>query len=122
MICDFDIVEPSNLNRQQYFVKDIGKFKVDALKEILLKINPFINVKTNNVFIDKDNIEYLFKDRDIIIEAFDKAESKAILANVVLTKMPDKYLIMGSGMAGYFDSNIIRTRKINENFLFAVIL
>ena len=103
VICDFDIVEPSNLNRQQYFVKDIGKFKVDALKEILLKINPFINVKTNNVFIDKDNIEYLFKDRDIIID-------------VVLTKMPDKYLIMGSGMAGYFDSNIIRTRSINEKF------
>ena len=116
VICDFDIVEPSNLNRQQYFVKDIGKFKVDALKEILLKINPFINVKTNNVFIDKDNIEYLFKDRDIIIESFDNAESKAVLANVVLTKMPDKYLIMGSGMAGYFDSNIIRTRRINEKF------
>lgn len=116
IICDYDIVEPSNLNRQQYFIEDIGKFKVDALKDILLKINPFINIKTYKVFLDENNIECLLKDSDIIIEAFDKAKYKAKLSNIVLTKMKDKYLITGSGMAGYFDSNIIKTKKVNEKF------
>lgn len=116
IICDFDIVEPSNLNRQQYFVSDIGKFKVCALEDILIKINPFINIKTYKIYLDEGNIEGIFKDSDIIIEAFDKAECKASLANIVLTKMKDKYLIIGSGMAGYFDSNIIKTKRINEKF------
>ena len=116
IICDFDIVEPSNLNRQQYFISDIGKFKVCALEDILLKINPFINIKKHKVYLDESNMEEIFKEVDIIIEAFDKAECKAKLANTVLTKMKDKYLITGSGMAGYFDSNIIKTKKINEKF------
>ncbi|MDO4534558.1 MAG: sulfur carrier protein ThiS adenylyltransferase ThiF [Clostridium perfringens] len=116
IICDFDIVEPSNLNRQQYFVSDIGKFKVCALEDILLKINPFINIEKKKVYLDERNIEKILKDSDIVIEAFDKAECKANLANIVLTKMKDKYLITASGMAGYFDSNIIKTKKINEKF------
>lgn len=116
ILCDYDIVEPSNLNRQQYFIEDIGKFKVDALKDILLKVNPFINIKTYKVFLDENNIENLLKDSDIILEAFDKAKYKAQLSNIVLTKMKDKYLITGSGIAGYFDSNLIKTKKVNERF------
>lgn len=116
IICDFDIVEPSNLNRQQYFISDIGKYKVSALGDILLKVNPFINIKKYKVYLDESNIEEIFKESDIIIEAFDKAECKAMIANTVLTKMKDKCLITASGMAGYFDSNLIRTKKINEKF------
>ena len=116
ILCDFDIVEPSNLNRQQYFISDIGKFKVCALKDILLRTNPFINIKKHKIYLDETNIEGIFKEADIIIEAFDKAKCKAMLANTVLTKMKDKYLIASSGMAGYFDSNLIKTKKINEKF------
>ena len=41
-IIDFDVVEPSNLNRQQYYVKHIGMKKVNAIKEILKEVNPFV--------------------------------------------------------------------------------
>lgn len=115
-LVDFDVVEPSNLNRQQFFVDDIGKYKVDAMSEIINKVNPFIKVYKCKEFLNSENIERTFSDVDIIIEAFDNPESKAVLCNKVLIDMKDKYLIAGSGMAGYFSSNSIETRKIRSKF------
>lgn len=115
IISDFDIVEPSNLNRQQYFIDDIGKHKTDALSENIKRINPFINIKKHNIFITKENMNN-FNDADIIIEAFDNPKYKAQICNHVLLNMKDKYLIASSGMAGYYDSNIIKTKKIRDKF------
>lgn len=115
-IVDFDIVEPSNLNRQQYYIKDIGEYKVNAIKRNLREVNPFINVTAIIDRLNKDNIKENFDDVDIIIEAFDNPECKAEISNVVLTEMMDKVLIASSGMAGYYPSNDIITRKINNRF------
>lgn len=115
LIADFDIVEPSNLNRQQYFINDIGKYKTEALKDIILNINPFIKVNIVNQIVNSSNM-HQFTEADIIIEAFDNPGYKAEIANVILTKMRDKYLISSSGMAGYYDSNIIKTRKVRNKF------
>lgn len=114
-LVDYDIVEPSNLNRQQYFIEDIGKLKSDALKENIRRINPFIEIQTYNMFVNKGNID-TFKCVDIIIEAFDNPSCKAEICNSVLLKMRDKYLIASSGMAGYYDSNTIITKKIRDKF------
>lgn len=113
-LIDFDIVEPSNLNRQQYFIKQIGMNKVDALKQTLQEINPFIKIVTISEEITKDNVEKIFEDVDIIVEAFDNANNKAMLVNEVLTKFKDKKIISGSGMAGIYSNNIIETKKINS--------
>lgn len=115
-IVDFDVVEPSNLNRQQYYVEDIGKLKVEALKDGLSRINPFLKVVAIPKKIDEDNIGEIFKDVDIVIEAFDNPTYKAMISNYVLTKMKDKFLISASGMAGYFSSNSITTKKIRDKF------
>ncbi|MEG0297007.1 MAG: sulfur carrier protein ThiS adenylyltransferase ThiF [Clostridium sp.] len=115
-VVDFDTVEASNLNRQQYFIEDIGKYKVNALKDIIKRINPFIRVNAIVAKIDSENVNDYFKDVDIIIEAFDGAENKAMISNYVLTKMRDKYLVASSGMAGYSSSNIITTKKIRDKF------
>lgn len=115
IIADFDIVEPSNLNRQQYFISDIGKYKTEALKKNIENINPFIKVNTINKIINSSNIHDL-KDCNIIIEAFDNPNYKAEIANEILIKMRDKYLISSSGMAGYYDSNIIKTRRVRDKF------
>ena len=56
------------------------------------------------------------KTADIICEAFDEAECKAMLTNLVLEEMPDKYLVAASGMAGMGSANIIQTRRISERF------
>lgn len=115
-IIDFDVVEPSNLNRQQYLIRDIGEYKVKALKNQLLEINPFICIDEKVEKIEKENIKELFNDVNIIIEAFDNANYKAMLSNEVLTTMKDKILIASSGMAGFYSSNDIETKKINSRF------
>jgi sulfur carrier protein ThiS adenylyltransferase len=116
LLVDFDVVEPSNLNRQQYFVKHIGMLKTDAMKEIISEINPFVKVDTKNVFIDEDNITDILANVDIIVEAFDNPKSKATLINTLLQKMPQKYIVGASGMAGYFSNNTIVTKKVRNNF------
>ena len=109
-VVDFDIVEPSNLNRQQYYIKDIGDYKVTALKRTFIEVIPIIKK------LSKENIKETFNDVDIIFEAFDNPECKAELSNIVLTEMRDKVLIASSGMASYYPSNEIITRKINNKF------
>lgn len=115
ILVDYDVIEPSNLNRQQYFIDDIGKYKTEAMKEYIDKINPFIDVEIHNAYITRENMN-LLDEVDIIIEAFDDPICKAEISNFVLLYMRDKYLIASSGMAGYYDSNIIITKKIREKF------
>ncbi|HOJ49910.1 MAG TPA: sulfur carrier protein ThiS adenylyltransferase ThiF [Spirochaetota bacterium] len=111
IIADFDVVEPSNLNRQQYFIKDIGRPKVEALKDSLKMVNPYINIETYNVKLDSSNIREVFKNSFIVIECFDKAEEKTML---IKSLVPDKIVIAASGVAGYGDNDAIITRKIND--------
>ncbi len=113
-IIDFDVVEPSNLNRQQYFIKHIGMKKCDALKEILSEINPFIEVDNIDTCINRDNIKELFEDIDIVIEAFDGAENKAMIVREVLLQTEKPKIISASGMAGYYSNNLIVSKKINS--------
>ncbi|WP_432662965.1 sulfur carrier protein ThiS adenylyltransferase ThiF [Wukongibacter baidiensis] len=115
-LIDFDVVEPSNLNRQQYFVKHIGLKKTEAMKDLISQINPFVRLETEDIFIDEKNIGELFNDVDIIVEAFDNPNSKAILINKLLKEMPNKTIVAASGMAGYFSNNTIVTKKIRDNF------
>ena len=115
-LIDFDVIEPSNLNRQAYRVSDLGKFKTEALKEQIAQINPYINIEIHTLKIDENNLIDLFKDIDIVCEAFDGAQAKAMIAQNFHKFYPDKILICASGLAGYGDSNSIQTRKIAKNF------
>ena len=115
-LIDFDKVDITNLNRQQYFMEHIGMYKTEALKSLLLKINPYLDIRTDCVKVTDDNLVDLFKDNDIICEAFDVPEAKALLVNGILEHFPEKYLVSGSGMAGYESSNLIHTRKVTGHF------
>ncbi|MEE1170498.1 MAG: sulfur carrier protein ThiS adenylyltransferase ThiF [Anaerovoracaceae bacterium] len=115
-IIDFDKVEITNLNRQYYFADQIGMPKVVALKENLSRITPYCNVTAEILRIDETSVNGLFKNESIVCEAFDKAESKAMLANHILENHPGKTLITGSGMAGTGPANDIKTRRISRNF------
>ena len=115
-LIDFDQVDITNLNRQQYFMEHVGMYKTDALKSILLKINPYLDIHTDCVKVTEDNLLELFKDNDIVCEAFDHPEAKALLVNGILENYPEKKLVSGSGMAGYESSNSIHTRKVMKNF------
>lgn len=116
VLIDFDVVEPSNLNRQSYFISDLGKLKTTALDEQIKHINPFITTQTHAVKIVPENIPSLFKDCDIVCEAFDSAAAKAMLAQNFHTHFPNTTLICASGLAGFGNSNAISTRKIAKHF------
>ncbi|MDR2624012.1 MAG: sulfur carrier protein ThiS adenylyltransferase ThiF [Methanobrevibacter sp.] len=115
LLVDFDIVEPSNLNRQQYLIKDLGKYKTDALKETISQINPFINVEIRTIKVSENNLGKLFKDYDIVCEAFDNADQKAMLINNLPLKLPNVKIVSASGLAGFESSNSIQTKKLMNN-------
>ncbi|ABR50316.1 thiamine biosynthesis protein ThiF [Alkaliphilus metalliredigens QYMF] len=116
LLVDFDVVEPSNLNRQQYFIRHIGMLKTEALQQLIHEINPFVEVEVINIYLDQTNIEDCFKNMDVIVEAFDNPTSKSTLVNTVLEKMKEKPMVAASGMAGYFSNNSIKTKRITKKF------
>lgn len=116
ILIDFDRVDISNLHRQQYKATQIGKYKAQALAENLQEIAPYLEVQAVTACITEENYMDLLHDADVICEAFDNAEAKAMLANAVLETMPYKYLVAASGMAGMGTPNTIRTRKITKYF------
>ncbi len=114
ILIDFDKVDITNLHRQQYKANQIGMNKTDALAHNLCEIAPYISVETHCVRITENNAEQLLYNADIICEAFDDAEAKAMLTNLVLEKMPSKYIIASSGMAGMGSANTIKTRRVSK--------
>jgi sulfur carrier protein ThiS adenylyltransferase len=114
ILVDFDVVEPSNLNRQQYFVDQIGMPKVEALQKNIAVINPYVRVQTYQEKLDRNNGERIFQEAEVVVEAFDRAEEKAMLINIVSEKMPDKYIVAASGVAGYGDGNEIKTVRFSS--------
>ncbi len=115
ILADFDRVEPSNLNRQQYFVDQIGLPKVVALHDNLLRINPYVRVTCYDERLTADNIPRIFAAAEVLVEALDAADQKAMLAQTFLSQVPGKPLVTGSGMAGYGPSNSIVTRRVAGN-------
>lgn len=112
MLVDFDFVDVTNLNRQVYRIPHIGQRKTEALKEILMQINPYLQYEVRNEKVTKENIRELFLGYPIVCEAFDRADQKAMLVQEVLTQFADTIVVSGNGMAGFHDANEIRTRKM----------
>ena len=115
VLADFDVVEPSNLNRQQYFVRHIGLKKTQALKELINDVNPFVEVETHDIFLDEKNVASVFGECEILCEAFDNVAGKAMILNEAGASLKEKKIIGASGMAGYFSSNLIKTIKFAKN-------
>ena len=114
-LVDFDIVEASNLNRQQYRISHIGMKKTEAIRTIIKEINPFVDIETLDVKVDRENILSTVEDIEIIVEAFDAAETKAMAIEELLTN-GNKILVSASGMAGIGSANEIITKKVRDNF------
>lgn len=116
ILVDFDRVDITNLHRQQYKAEQIGKYKTEALATNLLEISPYTEVKGVTEKVTEDNFLELLEGADIVCEAFDNAEAKAMLVNGVLQKLPECYLVAASGMAGMGSPNRIETRRITDRF------
>ena len=114
-LVDFDTVEASNLNRQQYRISHIGIKKTEVMKSIIREINPFVEVDILDIKVDRENIYSIVGDIEIVVEAFDRAETKAMTLEELLTDK-NKIVVSASGMAGLGSANEIVTRKIKDNF------
>jgi sulfur carrier protein ThiS adenylyltransferase len=111
VLADFDLVQEDNLNRQFYFYDQIGMLKVAALKQNLFRINPDVRVNTFDIRLCQSDIIEIYSKCDVIVEAFDKPEMKYMILDTVHNHMAGKHLVMGVGMAGWGDNNMIRTRR-----------
>ena len=114
-IIDFDKVEPSNLNRQQYAANQLGLPKAEAMRANIAAVNPFCEVRAETLRITGESIPGLFADDDIVCEAFDRADAKAMLVSGVMEAFPGKPVVAASGMAGMKSANTITTRRVSRN-------
>lgn len=117
VIADFDRIEPSNLNRQQYFVEQVGRLKVEALRENLRRINPFSRYEVHPVRLNRRNIPVVFRDVDVLVEAFDMAEAKQMLIETWLGRFPERPVVAASGLAGYGRNRKIGTRRLGNLYV-----
>ena len=116
LLYDFDRVELSNLNRQYYFLEDVGEYKAVALLKHLRAVNPYGDYQSRVVRLTQDNLAELVDTAPIICEALDEPEAKALLVNGVLESFPDKFLVAASGLAGFGTSDSMQVRQITPHF------
>ena len=116
ILIDYDKVDITNLHRQQYKANQIGLYKTDVLADNLAEIAPYTEITTITVKLSEDNLTTYLKDADIVCEALDNAEAKAMLVNGVLEQLPGCFFVAASGMAGMDTPNTIKTRKIGKRF------
>lgn len=111
LLVDFDLVDVTNLNRQMYLIPHLGRPKTEALRDLLLMINPWLDIRTEQVRVTHANVKSLFADWPIVCEAFDRPDQKAMLVSALLEQCPETVIVSGNGMAGYADANAIRTER-----------
>lgn len=111
IIADFDIVTRENLERQYFFVDQIGKLKVHALRDNILRVDPTISVKAFDLKLCSSDVIELFSGCDVIVEAFDKAEMKHMIIETTQNLMPGKILVAGIGLAGWGKTDLLTVQR-----------
>ncbi len=111
ILADPDRVELSNLNRQHYFQSDVGEVKVEALAGHLRAINPDIELALHELQLTPENTPEIFGEADILIEAFDRAESKRWLIEIWCRTYPDRPIVCGSGLSGIGETNALKVHS-----------
>jgi sulfur carrier protein ThiS adenylyltransferase len=111
ILVDFDVVEPSNLNRQQYFIDQLGQNKADALEANLRRINPYVLYDAHCSRVTPENITDLFSGVDVMVEAFDRADQKAML----LQSFKGAPIVAASGLAGHGSGDTMGVRKMGAH-------
>jgi sulfur carrier protein ThiS adenylyltransferase len=115
VLVDFDLVEPSNLNRQQYFIDQIGLPKVDALGENIGRINPYVQVELHRLRLTKAQVTGVFAHCNVVAECFDSPSAKAELSGAMRKQLPTIPLVAVSGIAGYGPASAISSRRVFGN-------
>jgi sulfur carrier protein ThiS adenylyltransferase len=115
-LIDFDTVEESNLNRQMFFRDQLGMGKTAAIRDTLLRVDPGVVLHLHQECVTAENLAELVKGADVVVEAADRAEVKAMIANTALEELPGTPLVSASGLAGFDSANLVVTERIADDF------
>lgn len=101
-LIDFDVVSPSNLNRQVIaFQNTIGRAKVEVMKEMLLSINENMQIEAINDRLCQDNVSRYIENVDYVIDAIDSTKDK--LALIIYCKTHNINIISAMGAGNRYD-------------------
>lgn len=112
VLADFDTVDESNLNRQLYFREDIGRLKTEALADTLHRIDPDLDLELVSKRVDEEDVVSIGRRVDVLVEATDCADIKALVMNVCAQRLPDLPCVAASGLAGVGSANDVVTRAL----------
>lgn len=118
-LIDFDVVDESNLNRQLFFRDQLGMPKTDALAETLRRIAPHLTLNLHAECATQENLVSLVGDADVVIEAADRVEVKAMVPNVIMRELPMVPVVAASGLAGIDSANRIVTERLAGGYYVA---
>ncbi|MDE7240678.1 sulfur carrier protein ThiS adenylyltransferase ThiF [Desulfovibrio sp.] len=111
LIVDHDVVDASNLNRQQFWPRHVGRPKVEALGELLRELNPHIRLELVKARLDEATLPGLLPSCPIWVEALDAADTKTLLVERALTS--GRRIASASGVAGVGGAPMRRRRLGN---------
>ena len=87
VLVDEDAFDLSNLNRQTLAsLKDLGLSKSAVAADKVRLINPYVKVTAFHEHVDKDNIDVIIGDSDIVIDALDNVLTRVIVSRKALEK------------------------------------
>ena len=92
-IVDFDVVDETNLQRQVTFgTADVGRPKLEAARERLLGLNPYIDVVPHPARLTSDNALDIIGAYDIVIDGTDNFPTRYLVNDAcVLQGKPNVY-------------------------------
>jgi sulfur carrier protein ThiS adenylyltransferase len=114
VVADFDHVSASNLNRQFFFLDQVGMKKVKALEINLQRINPDLVLHAWDGRLDAGNVRHVFRDCHLIVEALDQVPDKKMMADAFM--VDPRLLVCASGIGGWGNSDRIQTRRVRDAF------
>lgn len=99
VLCDKDVVDLSNLNRQiLHSTTDLNRAKSESAHETLTSLNPLVTVETYKIAIAKNNIMDFTNGVDIIVDCLDNIDTRMVLnQHAIENKIP----IMHAGIEGW---------------------
>ncbi len=81
-LVDFDLVEETNLSRQNFTFDDVGRPKTTSLKERIECVNPDVVVKESTIKFNSKNAENIVSGSDLVLDCFDNMDSKLLLNDI----------------------------------------
>ncbi len=99
LLLDDDVVDASNLNRQQYWPRHVGQPKVEALADLLRELDPDLDLDARRLRLTADNLPHILPLCPVWVEALDGTEDKRLLVEGAL--LAGLRVASASGMGGW---------------------